>query len=58
VKLQSEPLTVCRRWPDCLCGDGCIDERPAESKSARRILVGLMIVTALIGVGLLCVGLL
>ncbi|WP_292585165.1 hypothetical protein [Mesorhizobium sp.] len=57
MNVQREPLTICRRWPDCLCGDGCIDVRPAESKAARRILIGLMIATALVGVGLLYVGL-
>ncbi|WP_292492487.1 hypothetical protein [Mesorhizobium sp.] len=57
MKIQPEHLTVCCRWPDCLCGDGCIDNRPAETKAARRILIGLMIATAALGVGLLYMGL-
>ena len=57
MKAQRGNLTVCRRWPDCLCGDDCIDNRPAESKSAGRILIALMVATALIGVGLLYAGL-
>ncbi len=54
---EGKVLFICRRWPDCLCRDDCIDDRPAESKAARRIQIALMIATALIGVGLLYVGL-
>jgi len=46
----------CSNFPECMCGEECID-RPAESPAARRILIGLMIATAALGVGLLYVGL-
>lgn len=48
---------VCLRWPECMCGDDCIDSKPARSKLADFILIGLMVATALIGAGLLYVGL-
>ncbi|ODA94966.1 hypothetical protein BFX40_20245 [Mesorhizobium sp. SEMIA 3007] len=48
---------ICKRWPDCLCGDDCIDLAPAESPMARRILNGLMLAVAAIGAGLVYVGL-
>ena len=53
---EGKVLSVCNRWPDCLCGDDCVDERPIESKAAGYLLAGLMIATTLIGIGLLCVG--
>ncbi|UCI23716.1 hypothetical protein [Mesorhizobium sp. B2-8-5] len=38
----------CSNFPECMCGEDCID-RPAESPIARRILIGLMIAVAAIG---------
>lgn len=46
----------CSNFPECMCGEDCID-RPAESPAARRILIGLMIATAALGIGLLYAGL-
>lgn len=45
----------CSNFPECRCGEDCID-RPAESPTARRILIALMIATAALGVGLLYMG--
>ncbi|RWC29814.1 MAG: hypothetical protein EOS70_23255 [Mesorhizobium sp.] len=53
---NGKQVVVCRRWPDCGCGDGCLDLR-IESQLARYILVGLMIAVALVGAGLLYAGL-
>ncbi|TIM07571.1 hypothetical protein [Mesorhizobium sp.] len=47
---------VCHHFPGCLCGDECIDAG-TESPSARRVQNILMLATALIGAGLLYVGL-
>ena len=46
----------CNNFPECRCGDDCI-ERPTDSPVARRILVGGMIALAAIGAGLLYAGL-
>jgi hypothetical protein len=54
---EGKVLFICHRWPDCLCGDDCVDDKPADSKTTRIVLIGLMIATAFIGVGLLFVGL-
>ncbi|TIM24744.1 MAG: hypothetical protein E5Y74_00675 [Mesorhizobium sp.] len=43
---------VCHNWPTCGCGDDCTN-RTEESPAARRILLGLMIAVAAIGVVLL-----
>ncbi|RWF78259.1 MAG: hypothetical protein EOS26_05835 [Mesorhizobium sp.] len=53
---NGKQVVVCRRWPECMCGDGCLDLR-IETEPARYILVGLMIAVALIGAGLLYAGL-
>lgn len=46
----------CGNFPECMCGEDCVDRR-TESPAARRILIGLMIAIAALGVGLLYVGL-
>lgn len=59
-----EPLTVppdgkvqvvCENYPECMCGDDCIDR--TESPRARLILKGLMLAVAVLGIVLIYVGL-
>ncbi|TPM41573.1 hypothetical protein [Mesorhizobium sp. B2-3-4] len=48
---------VCHNWPSCGCGDDCTQQSPEDSPFARRVLLALMIAVALIGAGLVYVGL-
>lgn len=48
---------ICARWPDCQCGDDCIDVISARSPVVRVILVAMLIAVALIGAGLFYAGL-
>lgn len=34
---------VCQNFPECMCGEDCIDRTPAESLVALWVLFGLMI---------------
>lgn len=47
---------VCRHFPGCLCGEECIDLR-VDSPIARTVQTILIVATALVGLGLLYVGL-
>ncbi|RWO29616.1 MAG: hypothetical protein EOS10_22505 [Mesorhizobium sp.] len=48
---------ICARWPDCQCGDDCIDILPARSPAVRRILAAMLVAVALIIAGLVYAGL-
>lgn len=48
---------ICARWPDCQCGDDCIDILPARSPAVRRILAVMLVAVALIIAGLVHAGL-
>ncbi|RUV69670.1 MAG: hypothetical protein EOR26_05185 [Mesorhizobium sp.] len=54
TKQPQKDCCLCHHFPGCLCGNECID---TESPSARRVQIILMLATALIGIGLLYVGL-
>lgn len=52
---DGKPIMVCQAWPGCGCSDNCIDLR-GEADISRWIAAGMMIAVAVIGAGLLYVG--
>ncbi|RWO90881.1 hypothetical protein [Mesorhizobium sp.] len=50
----SEEIVICESWPHCDCVGDCPDA--IRSPVVRRILIGMMAAVALIGAGLIYVG--
>lgn len=57
VPPNGKPIVRCPNFPECMCGDDCIDAFPADPAIVRRVLFVLMLAVALIGAGLLYAGL-